>query len=135
MTSRYRQRKVVSDINVTNLVDVTMVLLIVFILLAPVIESGIDLNLPTASSQKIDTPQDVISLSISKVGIVFWNREKIDIDQLADRVRAEKERRPNLAVLVRGDTDASYGQMVKVLDVLRSMGISQIDIATQTDNP
>ena len=135
MISRYRQRKVISDINVTNLVDVTMVLLIVFILLAPVIESGIDLNLPTASSQKIDTPQDVISLSISKVGIIFWNREKIDISELAERVRIEKERKPNLSVLVRGDTDASYGQMVKVLDVLRNMGISQIDIATQTDNP
>jgi biopolymer transport protein TolR len=135
VSSRYRQRKVVSDINVTNLVDVTMVLLIVFILLAPVIESGIDLNLPTASSQKIDTPQDVISLSISKVGIIFWNREKIDIGELAERVRVEKERKPNLSVLVRGDTDASYGQMVKVLDVLRNMGISQIDIATQTDNP
>lgn len=133
MTSRYRQRKVVSDINVTNLVDVTMVLLIVFILLAPVIESGIDLNLPTASSQKIDTPQDVISLSISKVGVLFWNREKIDISELSDRIRIEKERKPNLAVLLRGDTDTSYGQMVKVLDVLRNMGISQIDIATQTD--
>ena len=128
-----RRRAVVSEINVTNLVDVTMVLLIVFILLAPVIETGIDLNLPSASSQKVDTPQEVVSLSISKVGVIFWNREKINLEELPERIQAEKARKPDLAILLRGDTDATYGQMVKVLDVLRNMGVNQLDIATQSE--
>lgn len=127
-------KKVVSEINITNLVDVTMVLLIVFILLAPVIETGIDLNLPSASSQKMDTPQDVVTLSVSKVGVIFWNREKIDIEQLPERVRLEQKFKPKLSILLRGDTDVAYGQMVKVLDILRNMGVDQLDIATQSEN-
>jgi biopolymer transport protein TolR len=127
-------KKIVSDINITNLVDVTMVLLIVFILLAPVIETGIDLNLPEASSQKVDTPQEVISLSVSKVGVIFWNREKIDLDQLPERIRLEQKIKPKLSILMRGDTYVSYGQMVKVLDILRNMGVDQLDIATQSQN-
>jgi biopolymer transport protein TolR len=127
-------KKVVSDINVTNLVDVTMVLLIVFILLAPVIETGIDLNLPEASSQKIDTPQDVVTLSVSKVGVLFWNREKIELEQLPERIRLAQKYKPKLSILLRGDTDVSYGQMIKVLDILRNMGVDQLDIATQSQN-
>lgn len=126
-------KKIVSDINVTNLVDVTMTLLIVFILLAPVIETGIDLKLPQASSQKVDTPQDVITLSVSKDGTIFWNKEIIDLDDLIVRINAEKQRKENLSILLRGDTNTSYGQMVKVLDILRNQGIDQIDIATETE--
>ncbi|MBI1871727.1 MAG: biopolymer transporter ExbD [Chlamydiae bacterium] len=132
MTPRH-SRKVVSDINVTNLVDVTMVLLIVFILLAPVIESGIDLNLPEASSQKVDTPQDVVNLSVSKTGVLYWNREVLELTDLAERIRAAREKKGDIAVLLRGDTDVSYGQMVKVLDILRNMGVHQLDIATQVE--
>ena len=128
-----KKKGVIADINVTNLVDVTMVLLIVFILIAPVIETGVDLNLPVATSQKIDTPQNMITVSVSKVGVIFWNRDKVELEELAQRIIEEKRKNPNPAILLRGDTDASYGQMVKVLDVLRNMGISQIDIATQTE--
>ena len=127
-------KKVVSDINVTNLVDVTMVLLIVFILLAPVIETGIDLKLPEASSKKIDTPQDIVVLSVSQAGVIFWNKEKISLEFLPERLRLEKERRPDMPILLRGDKDVAYGQMVKVLDILRNMGIDQIDIATQSES-
>ena len=134
MISGRSSKKVVSEINIVNLVDVTMVLLIVFILLAPVIETGIDLNLPETSSQKVDTPQDVVTLSVSKVGVLFWNREKIDLNQLPDRIRLEQRLKPKLSILLRGDTDVSYGQMVKVLDILRNMGVNQLDIATQTQN-
>lgn len=126
-------RKVVSDINVTNLVDVTMVLLIVFILLAPVIETGIDLNLPEASSGKVDLPKDFVNLSVSKAGVIFWNQEKVELKDLSERIRFEKERKPNLSVLLRGDTEVPYGQMVKVLDILRNMGVRQLDIATQAE--
>jgi biopolymer transport protein TolR len=134
MISGRSSKKVVSEINIVNLVDVTMVLLIVFILLAPVIETGIDLNLPEASSQKVDTPQDIVTLSVSKVGVLFWNREKIDLNQLPDRIRLEQRLKPKLSILLRGDTDVSYGQMVKVLDILRNMGVNQLDIATQSQN-
>jgi biopolymer transport protein TolR len=134
MISGRSSKKVVSEINIVNLVDVTMVLLIVFILLAPVIETGIDLNLPEASSQKVDTPQDIVTLSVSKVGVLFWNREKIDLNQLPDRIRLEQRLKPKLSILLRGDTDVSYGQMVKVLDILRNMGVTQLDIATQSQN-
>ncbi|MBI1884184.1 MAG: biopolymer transporter ExbD [Chlamydiae bacterium] len=129
----HSRKKVVSEINVTNLVDVTLVLLIVFILLTPMIESGIDLNLPEASAQKVDTPQDVVTLSVSKFGVIFWNREKVELEDLSQRIRSEKERKPDLAVLLRGDTDVPYGQMVKVLDILRNRGVNQLDIATQTE--
>ncbi len=133
ISTKQRSKKIVSDINMTNLVDVTMTLLIVFILLAPVIETGIDLKLPQASSQKVDTPQEVTSLSVSKEGVIFWNSEMISLEELPNRIETEKEKKPNLAILLRGDTSTSYGQMVKVLDILRNEGIDQIDIATEAE--
>ncbi len=133
ISTKQRTKKIVSDINMTNLVDVTMTLLIVFILLAPVIESGIDLKLPQASSQKVDTPQDVTSISVSKEGVIFWNSEMVSLENLPSRIESEKEKKPNLAILLRGDTNVSYGQMVKILDILRNEGIDQIDIATEAE--
>ncbi|MDP3981109.1 MAG: biopolymer transporter ExbD [Chlamydiota bacterium] len=127
------KKRLMSDINITNLVDVTLVLLIVFILLAPMIESGIDLNLPVASDSKMDVNEQHITLSINKEGGIFWNREKIEFDELTQRIESVIKSASKPSFLIRGDEKVSYGHMIKVLDLLRGLGISQLDLATRVE--
>ena len=128
-----KDKRLLGEINITNLVDVTLVLLIVFILLAPMIESGIDLNLPLASNTRMDVDEEHIVLSITGRGEIYWDNERLGYEQFRLRVEDLVSSRGNPSFLIRGDENASYGQMIKVLDLLRSNGVQQLDLATRTE--
>ena len=130
MAGRYKKEGI-CDINVTNLVDVTMVLLIIFILIAPMIEQGIDLRLPEASPSKIEADKNSVTVSISKYGQVFLNSERIELDAFSERMQNLKETNPAVSVVVRGDEDVKYGRIVGVLDAIRTAGITKLDMATR----
>jgi biopolymer transport protein ExbD len=130
MAGRYKKEGI-CDINVTNLVDVTMVLLIIFILVAPMIEQGIDLRLPEASPSKIEADKNSVTVSISKYGQVFLNSERIELDAFSERMQNLKETNPTVSVVVRGDEDVKYGRIVGVLDAIRTAGITKLDMATR----
>lgn len=130
MAGRYKKEGI-CDINVTNLVDVTMVLLIIFILVAPMIEQGIDLRLPEASPNKIEADKNSVTVSISKYGQVFLNSERIELDAFSERMQNLKETNPTVSVVVRGDEDVKYGRIVGVLDAIRTAGITKLDMATR----
>ncbi|MDP8217124.1 MAG: biopolymer transporter ExbD [Candidatus Theseobacter exili] len=130
MAGRYKKEGI-CDINVTNLVDVTMVLLIIFILVAPMIEQGIDLRLPEASPSKIEADKNSVTVSISKYGQVFLNSERVEMDAFSERMQNLKETNPTVSVVVRGDEDVKYGRIVGVLDAIRTAGITKLDMATR----
>ncbi|MFC1643503.1 ExbD/TolR family protein [Chlamydiota bacterium] len=131
--SKRNRKEVVADINITNLVDVTMVLLIVFILIAPMIEQGIDIKLPTAEPTKLDVDENTVVLSVTKYGFVYLNDNKISIDDLKPRLKSIKDARPKVGVMLRGDEDVEYGQIIRVLDIVRNLGITDLDIATRSE--
>jgi biopolymer transport protein ExbD len=119
----------VSDINVTSLVDVTMVLLIIFMLTAPFIQAGIKVKLPKARSTVIKET-DAVVISVDKEGKIFINNEMVEAAQLADALMTLKvagEER----VFVRADEDVPYGVVMKVIGEVKGVGINDVGMITE----
>jgi biopolymer transport protein TolR len=119
----------VSDINVTSLVDVTMVLLIIFMLTAPFIQAGIKVKLPKAKSTVIKETEAVV-VSVNKEGEIFINNEKVEAEQLGDALLTLKvagEER----VFIRADKDVPYGAVMNVIGEVKSVGINDVGMITE----
>ena len=127
---RHYDLEVVSDINVTSLVDVMMTLLIIFIIVAPMIEQGIDVNLPTAEPRRIDVT-DVLTIAVSENERVYLENQRVTLDELRDRLTSIRAARDDVAVLIKADTDITYGKVIEVLDTVRGVGISRLAMATK----
>jgi biopolymer transport protein TolR len=119
----------VADINVTPLVDVMLVLLIIFMVTAPMLAAGIKVNLPSAkTAQPLDNKQPVM-VTVAKDGALSVGRDQVSRDDLAAKVKA-KLGDANGVVQLRGDRDATYGDVVSVMDELAANGISRIAIVS-----
>ena len=118
-----------ADINVTPLVDVMLVLLIIFMVTAPMLAAGIKVNLPSAkTAQPLENKEPVVVI-VAKDGSVLVGRDPVSADQLVAAVKA-KLGDSNGVVQLRGDRDASYGDVVSVMDELAANGISRIAIVS-----
>ena len=118
-----------ADINVTPLVDVMLVLLIIFMVTAPMLATGIKVNLPSAkTAQPLETKQPVV-VAVAKDGALSVGKDPVSRDELAAKVKA-KLGDSNGVVQLRGDRDASYGDVVSVMDELAANGISRIAIVS-----
>jgi biopolymer transport protein TolR len=119
----------VSDINVTSLVDVTMVLLIIFMLTAPFIQAGIKVKLPKAKSTVIKET-DAVVISVNSQSEIFINNEKIEDEKLGEALMTLKvagEER----VFVRADKDVPYGTVMTVIGEIKSAGINDVGMITE----
>jgi biopolymer transport protein TolR len=122
--------EVVTDINVTSLVDVMMTLLIIFIIVAPMIEQGIDVNLPTAEPRKIDIA-DVLTIAVTDNERVYLENQRVTLDELRQRLTSIRAAQDDVAVLIKADKDIRYGKVIEVLDTVRGVGISRLAMATR----
>lgn len=133
-----------ADINVTSLVDVTMTVLIVFILIAPIIEQGIDVDLPKASATRLEQPEEPVTVSLhgvlehgEKKGVIFVDEKRMNrahpYEALGETLAAIKQKKPKVAVIIRADKDFKYAAVIKVLDVVRGAGITTLSLATQAE--
>jgi biopolymer transport protein ExbD len=120
-----------ADINITNLVDVIMVLLIVFMLTAPFVQAGIKVRLPRAKSTVIKETEGVM-LAISEKGEVYLNNEIVPLNRLADALRnlktAGEER-----VFVRADKNVPYGVVMEVVGHVKEVGIDEVGMITEME--
>ncbi len=122
-----------ADINVTPLVDVVLVLLIIFMVTAPVLQSGIDVNVPKTRTVREITEERLV-VSIDRRQNLYLGNDPVNIGQLAQRVR-EKLRDPeHTPVYLRCDENVSFGAYATVLDALKQGGITQVAIVTQPLN-
>jgi biopolymer transport protein TolR len=122
-----------ADINVTPLVDVMLVLLIIFMVTAPMLHQGISVALPkTATTNLRSGLEDPIVLSISKEGVYYINETPVARGLLRDRLRAILRGRREKAVLLKADRGLSYGTVVETLDLLNRMGIESLGMITDT---
>jgi biopolymer transport protein TolR len=122
-----------ADINVTPLVDVMLVLLIIFMVTAPMLHTGISVALPkTATTNLRSNPEDPIVLSISKDGLYYINETPVARGLLRDRLRAILRGRKEKAVLLKADRGLSYGTVIETLDLLNRMGIESLGLMTDT---
>ena len=118
-----------SDINVTPLVDVMLVLLIIMMIVAPMLQQGVDVRLPTAAnrSDKPDT-QDQVVLGVKADGTLYLNSVQVMDRDMPDRVREALEMKREKIVYFKGDTDAQYGRIMAAMDALREAGIEDIGL-------
>ena len=119
-----------ADINVTPLVDVMLVLLIVFMITAPLLASGLKLDLPQATAARPLDPPKPIRVAVAKDGRILVGDEEVPLDRLAERLRAGAAADPATPIHLRGDRDAPFGAVVAVMDRLAANGFARIAIVT-----
>jgi len=122
-----------ADINVTPLVDVMLVLLIVFMITAPMLAAGVKINLPQAkkSAQPMKL-NDPVMITVSKDGRVFVNADETAKDVLVDTVKAKLAGAEETPIRLRGDKDSAYGDVISILDMLSSNGLTKIALMSNT---
>jgi biopolymer transport protein TolR len=120
-----------ADINVTPLVDVMLVLLIIMMLVAPMLQKGVDVKLPLATNtmDKPETQQQTV-LAVDARDKFYINGIEVNKAEMADRVKAALEEKTERVVLIKGDTDASYRAIMAAMDDLRKAGIEDIGLIT-----
>ena len=120
-----------SEINVTPLVDVMLVLVVIFMITAPLMTSSIRLDLPRASAATpTDTPQ-FISLGVDKSGQVFWGDQPIAPEALAKRLTQTAAEQPDTEIQLRADTSVPYGRVVAVMDLAQKAGLNRIGFVAE----
>lgn len=127
-------RKVLSDINLTNLIDVTMVILVCYMLIAPMAEQGISVALPQTSPHKIDQEQQPLTVTISKNGNIYLGNSLLTLSKLTEQIQAKTKQQPDTSIVIKADKDVNYGMVIKVLDELNNSGITKVGMATETVN-
>ena len=128
---RETQQKALADINVTPLVDVMLVLLIIFMVTAPMLQMGIDVNLPRVQSRSIDVNEEKLILTINASREIFLNRAKIPSADLGVKLRAVMANRIDREIFLRADRTVPYGFVVEVMSEVRKAGVDKLGMITQ----
>ncbi len=116
----------------TPLVDVMLVLLIIFIISAPLLRSGTKVTLPKAAVRE-SQPQRAVLVTIDRGGQAFVNGERVALGEIGGRVSTLVARAPELPVLIEGDTEAEYGKIVAVMDLVRQAGIQNVSLVLEPE--
>ncbi len=123
-----RDRGVMSEINVTPLVDVMLVLLIIFMVTAPLLQQGIDVNLPKAKGKDMP-PEERISLVIKKDQGLYMNDSRVSLEDLRRKLEAISKQNPD--VFLKADKDVPYGFVVEVMGEIKEAGIEKLGMVTE----
>ena len=133
-----KKRKPMSEINVVPYIDVMLVLLIVFMVTAPMLNQGIEVDLPQANNEPLNLDENLESLIVSitadeeyflSIGVTGDERETMDLETIALRVGQIISANPNIQVLVEGDTNANWGAMIALITTLNSAGVTNPNLA------
>lgn len=124
-------KKLMSEINVTPLVDVMLVLLIIFMVTAPMMMEGVDVNLPQTKTKSIKTQEDPLILSVTKNGDVFLENHTVKLEDLGQKIETVFKYRKEKEVLLRADKDIPYGFVVKVMAEVKRAGIAKLGMVTE----
>ncbi len=125
----------IADINTTPLVDVMLVLLVIFMITAPLLTSAIRVNLPTVSAPSIATPPETIAIGIDAENRYVWNKEPVGPDELRRRLRERASADPQPEIHLYADKLARYEALALVLGHAQQAGLSKIGFVTQPTTP
>jgi biopolymer transport protein TolR len=123
---------VTADINMVSLIDVAFVLLIIFMITAPLMQGGVDVQLPRAVARPLQTPEALV-VTVNERGRVLVDREEMSYEEFRAAFAAIVSRRQAQAVYLYGDRRASYGDVARVLAVLREAGVADVGLVTEDE--
>jgi biopolymer transport protein TolR len=119
-----------AEINVVPLVDVVLVLLVIFMVTAPLLYRGIDIDLPKSSTNTIK-PEERVVVTVDKSRQVFIDKEEVALNQVEGALQAIKNRSPDVTLYLRADRDVPYGVIVEVMDAIKRVGIDKLGMVTE----
>ncbi len=136
MAGRQRRKRLMSEINVVPYIDVMLVLLIIFMITAPLITQGVKIDLPQTASEIIPPEQEPLIVSVDSSGNYYVEYgddpdKPVDPETLANRVNALLKYQPGIQVLVRGDTNVPYGKVVSLMSLLQSAGVPSVGLMSE----
>lgn len=134
---RHRRRRaaVMAEINVTPMVDVMLVLLIIFMVAAPLLTVGVPIDLPQTQAKTLDIDKEPLTLSVKTDGKVFLNETEIKVDELVPKLTAITAARAGMEerIFVRGDRRVDYGTVMKVMGRLSAAGFKRVALVTEVE--
>ena len=127
----HKKNRVISQINVTPFVDVMLVLLIVFMITAPLLTVGVSVDLPKTKASQLNSKGDPIIISIKKNGELYIQEREIDTLQLLPRLKAISSGNKNLRIYVRGDKNVPYGLVLDIISKIKSSGFKKVALVAK----
>lgn len=120
-----------ANINMTNLMDVMMVLLVVFMVAAPLMTSGIALDLPRVGGKALKGEETSVNISVDKDGYYYIGKTEIPQEQIVDKVKAIRDANNEVSVTISGDTGAQYGRVIGLMALLKEAGFDKVGLKTE----
>ena len=134
ISKRDEGKKVNSNINVTPMVDVMLVLLIIFMVITPMLNNKVNVDLPKADAAVVmedANKEDAVTIAVTRDGRVFLGGDQVTLDDMGSKISAKLENKTNKEVFFRGDMRANYGKVMDAIDGIRSAGVSQLGLLTE----
>jgi len=126
-----RKFRPMADINVTPMVDVMLVLLVIFMVTAPLLTSGVPVDLPKTQAGQLKGDDQPLSVSVDKQGRIFLQDTEVQLDELAPRLKAITAAKPDTRIFVKGDSGINYGRVMEVMGQLGAAGFPHVALLTQ----
>ena len=132
---RHRRSPVMAEINVTPMVDVMLVLLIIFMVSAPLLTVGVPIDLPQSQAKSLDQDKEPLAVSVNEKGQVFLQNSEVKLDELVAKLKAIADARGGLdeRVYVRGDRKVDYGTVMRVMGRLSAAGFRRVALVTEVE--
>ena len=138
-SARHKRFKLKSEINVVPYIDVMLVLLIIFMVTTPMMNLGVDIQLPQTQAKSLQDKKDPVVVSVDENGQIYLSsegskREPVSAEEFKAKITAFQKENPELQVLVAGDERANYGKVYLILPVLQEAGVSKIGLMSQPES-
>ena len=134
INSRRTSHGLISEINVTPLVDVMLVLLIVFMITAPLLTSGVNVNLPKSEAPSLPGNEEPLIISIDAKGAIYLSDNKTEKANLSEQLMAITGANPDIKIFVKGDSEVNYGIIMDIMGHITNAGYSKVALITQPLN-
>ena len=134
LAKRDEGKKVNSNINVTPMVDVMLVLLIIFMVITPMLNNKVNVDLPKAAAAVVmedANKEDAVVVAVTRDGKTFLGGDRVTIDDIGTKIAAKLENKTNKEVFLRADSRANYGKVMDTIDGIRTAGVSQMGMLTE----